>query len=193
MKKSSQNTILALSVFALSAPAFADVQQGVSSDPQSQASTPNGTIFDPPCVFIETLPLQGGAYLNPASNAFYVFGNGGVLDECSNFQVTGYSSPNFLAWNCNATNIDGSVPALPELIFFTTPQTEVSMNIGSAGFAGQPAGIIAYDAGFTQIGNDVITTGPALQNVLVNAGAPRISAVLIFGPCALVADDISYN
>jgi hypothetical protein len=184
---------LAAGALALSAPVFADVDGGVSSDPQAKSATTNGTNFDPPCLFGQSLPLQGGAYLNPASNAFYLFGNAGVLNECSNFAVTGQSSPNFLAWNCIAANADGTIPELPELIFFATPQSQVSMNIGDGVDVGQNAGILVFDAAFNQLGFDTITTGPALQNVSVNLGAPRISAVLIFGPCRLVADDIRYN
>ena len=192
MKNSSCTTILAATALALSAPVFADVEGGISSDPQTRSSTPTGSNFDPPCTFAESLPLQGGAYLNPASNASYLFGNPGLLHECSNFGVTGQSSPNFLAWNCAAVNLDGTIPGLPALIFFGTPQTQVSMNIGDGSLVGQNAGIFAFDAAFNTVGFDAIITGPALQNVFVNVGAPMISVVLIFGPCTLVADDISY-
>ncbi|MFB3828160.1 MAG: hypothetical protein ACE15B_15430 [Bryobacteraceae bacterium] len=183
---------LLLIAFVAVVSAIAQVQNGVQIGPVPSTVTPNGMNFDPPCLFADTLPLASSLYLNPKSKAYFATGNGSVLNECSNFQVTGYSAPNFLAWNCNSANFDGTVPKLPEFIGFTgLPVTSVQVKVGSSTDAGKSAALVAFNANFTVIAQQTVTLQPALQ--LLSTMAKGTAFVAIYGPCIMVADDLSYN
>jgi hypothetical protein len=56
---------------------------------------------------------------------------GAVLDECGGFGVTGHSSPNFLAFNCDTELSDDGIPCPPEIIEFATPKSQVRFSAGS--------------------------------------------------------------
>lgn len=56
---------------------------------------------------------------------------GAILNECSNFDVTNYSSPNFLAFNCWATLMNGGCPCTPEIVDFSSPVVFVSVLVGA--------------------------------------------------------------
>lgn len=176
------------SVF-LAFPAWAQFQDGVSTEQVGpQVARPRFINFDPPCAFAETLPLQTAPYMNPGTKIFFVRGEGAVLDECSNFLVSGHSPPNFLAWNCTATNFDGTKPALPAEIKFLEPVSTVSIKVGSASFAGVNARLIAFDSAFNQV--DVAATPLASNLKTLTVMAPEIRYVRLAGPCAMVADNL---
>jgi hypothetical protein len=164
------------------------IRNGVSEGVVIQVARPGLINFDPPCGFAETLPLQDAPYLNPATRAFFARGWGVVLNECSRFGVTGYSPPNFLAWNCDATNFDGTRPALPAEIHFLTSVSEVSVRVGSAANAGSTARLVAFNASLTRIDGAQTTLAPDLKTLSVSASAIR--SVRLIGPCIMVADDL---
>jgi hypothetical protein len=96
---------------------------------------PNSLTFDPPCGFRNALPVSKYPYKHLG---FSFKGNGAVLNECSNFFVTGYSPPNFLAFNCESDPlVNGKVPSLPLKITFKPPVSSVSFRIGSSSSAGE--------------------------------------------------------
>jgi len=170
-------------------PAFAgDVVDGVSDTALPQAQ-PGNIDFDPPCLFIDTLPLL--VYMHTNTRALFVAGNGAVLDECSGFGVSGHSPPNFLVWNSGATNFDGSVPALPELIAFTQTVSGVSMKVGSATSAGKTAVLIALNPSFGVVDFDTVTISSAMQSLSVSGS--NIAFAVLAGPSVLVADDLVFN
>jgi hypothetical protein len=158
-----------------------------------QPTEPAAISFDPPCVFAETLPLQ--TYMHAATNAIFAFGNGAVLDECSNFDVIGHSPPYFLAWNANSTNQDGSVPALPEFIFFPSTVSTVSMNVGVGFGVTGTAVLVAFDAGFNVVDVATAPISQTMQNLTVNAAVIQAVALITSGASqpVLVADDLSFN
>jgi hypothetical protein len=162
-------------------------RNGVYEGVVIQVARPGFINFDPPCVFKETLPLQDAPYMNPATRAFFARGWGAVLNECSEFSVTGYSPPNFLAWNCRTTNFDGTRPALPAEIHFLTSVSEVSVKVGSEANAGSTARLVAFDASLTRLDGAQTTLAPGLKTLSV--GAPGIRLVRLTGPCIMVADD----
>jgi hypothetical protein len=57
-------------------------------------------------------------------------GSGAVLNECSNFQVTGYSPPNFLAFNCQVGLSTGAKAKLPETMSLKYDAASVSFLVG---------------------------------------------------------------
>jgi hypothetical protein len=170
-------------------PVWAQIRDGVSTDDVGiQVAQPRFINFDPPCVFAQTLPLQTGPYMNPGTRVFFVRGEGAVLDECGGFGVSGHSPPNFLAWNCNASNFDGTRPALPAEIKFLNPVSRVSIKVGGASAFGLRARLIAFDSTFSQIDAASATMTNNLTTLTVDA--PGIRYVRLNGPCVLVADDL---
>lgn len=165
----------------------AQIRNGVSATVLAQVARPGFIDFDPPCQFSQTLPLQNAPYMNPATRSHFARGEGAVLDECSGFGVSGFSPPNFLAWNCNATNFDGTRPALPAEIHFLNRVSEVSIKVGSLAAAGRRARLVAFDAAFSQIDAASTTLAANLQTLTVSA--PEIRFVRLLGPCIMVADD----
>jgi hypothetical protein len=58
------------------------VQDGISIyDVETQVAQPGTINFDPPCGFRQTLPLQTAPYLNPVTKAYFVRGEGAILNE----------------------------------------------------------------------------------------------------------------
>jgi hypothetical protein len=152
-----------------------------------QVARPGRIDFDPPCSFAETLPLQDAPYMNPATRAFFARGWGAVLNQCSGFSVTGFSPPNFVAWNCEATNFDGTTPALPAEIHFLSSVSEVSVKVGSAANAGSTARLAAFDAFLNRVAVASTTLDVDLKTLTVSA--PGIKSVRLTGPCIMIADD----
>jgi hypothetical protein len=173
---------------ATSAALTDQARNGVYEGVVTQIAQPRFVNFDPPCAFAATLPLQDAPYMNPATRAFFARNSGAVLNECANFSVTGYSRPNFLAWNCEATNFDGTRPALPAEIHFLTSVSEVSVRVGSAANAGNTARLVAFDASLTRVDGAQTTLAPGLKTLTVSA--PGIRSVRLTGPCIMVADDL---
>ena len=141
-------------------PAHADIVAGVSvngalpppiqapphdAGTQSMATQINFDDAVQPCVFLSTSPLRTSYQAQGV-----VFSGGGPLDggailnQCGNFSVTGYSAPNFLAFNPTVVMMNGGVPGSPQHIAFTTPVITVEMKIASGG--GGIVTLIALDA-----------------------------------------------
>ena len=166
-----------------------DVVEGVSSNPAAYSSVPGFLDFDPSCVFGSSIPIM--LENHPSTNLLFAGGNGAVLDECGGFGVTGHSSPNFLAWNCTATNADGSVPELPGIMFFPSPVSAVELLVGSSSGSGATATLVALNSSFNPVAFDELTLSTTMQTLAVQA--PAIKAAVLLGPCVMVADDITYN
>ncbi len=191
----------ALTLGLVAAGALAQVENGVQVGPELPTGSgptgqePQGGFinFDDapqPCVFAETVALtteyaaQGVVFSGPGGND-----GGAVLDECSNFGVTGYSPPNFLAFNTSAILSDGGVARGPETMTFTPPATTVSILAGH-----DAAGLITMDcedSGGTSVGTDSLNGASALATLSV-AAAEIAACVLSFpGPLA-VFDDLTF-
>ena len=149
-----------------------------------------------PCLFMDTVALL---FKFPSMPAIYLGAsgppNGGaILNECSNFDVTGHSPPNFLAFNADATLEDGGIPSLPEILWFAwAPVLAVQVNAGvGTGITG-PVAMIALDANLTVVGGDAIMVASQLQTLRVQA--PRITFVVFLdlglSTPSLVLDDLA--
>ncbi len=171
-----------------------EITGGVSTSGSGVTALEGNISFEPPILFGSTLPLE--TYMNSATNAIFVGGNGAVLEEGSSFGVTGHSPPNFLAYNVLGTNVDGSVPALPAIIYFPSMVTRVSLNAGDGASTGNVI-LAALDAGFSVVATDIKAITPALQNLSVNYNA-GIQAVVVVGQFTgndkrMVLDDLVFN
>lgn len=149
-----------------------------------------------PCLFMDTValvfkfPSMPAIYLGPGGPP-----NGGaILDECSNFDVTGHSPPNFLAFNAEATLEDGGIPSLPEILYFAwIPVSAVQVNAGVGfGYTG-PVAMVALDANFTMLGWDYIMVASQLQTLSVRAPGIRFVVFIDLGLSRqwLVLDDLA--
>ncbi len=147
--------------------------------------------IDAPDFFINTNPCQNEYngysidFEGPSIND-----GGAILNEGSSFGVTGYSPPNFLAFNTGSMMANGGVPQGPETIYFYETVSYVEMLAGSAN-----AGLIemtAYDINNNLIGHKQITGSNALQ--IINIAAENISKVVIqFTGTWLVLDDLFFD
>jgi len=181
-----------IAVLMLVAPAWAqNVENGIGTDDvEALAATPTGMNFDPPCAFSETLPLMAAPYMDPSTQSHFMDGEGAVLNQCSNFGVSGFSAPNFLAWNCNARNLDGTRPILPAEIRFLTPMSSVSLKVGSSTSAGSTIRLQVFDAARNLIGSNNFSLTAAMQTLAVAASGIRYA--VLSGACVVVADDLAY-
>ncbi len=145
-----------------------------------------------PCTFGETVALSGeyealGAiFSGPAP-----LDGGGVLNECSNFGVTGFSAPNFLAFNCNVAFPGGGNAEGPERVDFTEPMMFVEFRAASASFAGALIQITAYTAGDQMVDQNSLSLSSTGQWLSVSG--PNIAWVEISGPCIFILDDFGFS
>src|ERR1041385_3186721 len=131
---------------------------------------------------------QGVRFSGPGA-----YNGGGVLNECGNFGVSGYSAPNFLAFNNGAHFINGGTPVGPELILFTTA-TYDHVQINVACVAGGQARLQAFDSNKQVIATSIINLSSTLATVSVDDpnGRASIKAVkLMTNQSVWVADDLS--
>jgi hypothetical protein len=98
----------------------------------------------------------------------------------------------WLTWNCNAANVDGSVPELPQVIVYSGGRvTRVSVTVGSNTNAGQTATLGALDASFNVLDVRSVTLSSAMQ--ALSTSAPGTALSVLLGPCVMVADDLTFN
>lgn len=198
-------SLLAVLIIVLPTPAFGGIANGVvvpGASPSAPAAGPV-TVTPPPagatiinfddfsaqCLFEDSEPLTsryaslGVNFRGPVPES-----GGAILDECSNFSVTGYSAPNFLAFNTGSLLSGGGVPEGPETMTFTNPASWVQINVGNENAGtitlacfvdGSPAGSASV------IGASALTT--------LSVSAPGItSCTLSFTGSLLVADDLAF-
>lgn len=177
------------------------VEGGVPHDPvapvpyQPPARAATWIRFDDltgPCLFNETNALRdeyatlGVHFTGPGP-----LDGGGVLGECSAFGVTGYSSPNFLAFHRSATLASGGVAAPPETIAFDTPIAYFEAKVGSYSSAGSTVTITGYSAGGTLAATDSAVLAPEMQTVVITA--TDILTVVVDTPAQVfVLDDVAF-
>jgi hypothetical protein len=115
-----------------------------------------------PCLFVQTTRLVSLDALK-FKGATGTNNGGAVLNQCGGFGVSGFSAPNFLAFNDGARMADGSVPSLPEKITFPG-NYNVSLAVGSAASAGRILKLQAKSStGLSQ--TRLVALTPGLQRV----------------------------
>jgi Secretion system C-terminal sorting domain len=133
-----------------------------------------------PCLFNDQVPLTN----EYAGQGVIFSGAGEVLDECSNFGISNYSSPNFLAFNTG-------IPAPgPETMSFSPAISSLSLWAGSANAA--TITLNAYNAANILVDQDVILATDALQQMSVS-GAGIVTAVISFTGTWMCVDDLAFD
>jgi hypothetical protein len=133
---------------------------------------------------------RGVTFAGPTAN------NGGaIIDYSGNFNVTGFSTPNFFAFNTGASFSIGGVPAGPETLSFSPPVRAIRMMAGAVN-----AGTItlqALNVNGSFLAGDTVTGQSALQllEVYGNMSGEAIicRAVIAFTGTVLVIDDLSFD
>ena len=150
-----------------------------------------------PCGAMDTNPLRKTykdykvTFKGPSDS------DGGIIvDECSNFSVSGYSPPNFLGFNCNAEMENGGLARGPETVIFSTTVRTVCLKIGSNSSAGQQIKIQAKNVDGRTVAEQTATLASAMQSVCL-APSKVIKKVIIGEPdntpCIFIVDDITYS
>ena len=161
---------------------------------RTEAGTIQAIGFDDqtaPCWFAETIALtdayfsQGVMFRGPGGND-----GGAIIDECGLFNVTGYSPPNFLAFDIGSTMANGAVPQGPETLTFGPVASSVSILAG-----GESAGTIqleCFDVFHASLGTDTLVGTSNLQELEVVA--PGIASCMVsFTGSVAVFDDLEYD
>ena len=161
---------------------------------------PNSLNFDDmtPCLFVETVPIPPTFYKH---FGFTIKGpneksGGAVLNFCSGFDVTGYSSPNFLAFDCGAVLSTGGKPFLPEKIFFTSKVRGVSLKIGGGQNAGESIALTAKTDSGKIVDTETVILTAEMQTIILTSTKRNIKRLFITLPagsnaCSFVIDDIT--
>jgi hypothetical protein len=153
-----------------------------------------------PCEFALTnaarseYAAQGVTFSGPGNDG------GGILDQCSDFGVSGHSSPNFLAFNSGLVGyyLNGGTPGLPQAILFSPPASNVQFNAGSGNKVGVPFLLVeAFDSTDTSLGSVTPTVTAVLSAVsLPYTGIAKIE-ITSTGPdwydYDFVIDDLSFE
>jgi hypothetical protein len=147
-----------------------------------------------PCVFAETGPIRdedlgfGVSFSGPGP-----VDGAAVVDECGNFGVSGHSSPNFLAVNCNSLMQNGGTPWGPETLTFTETIVSCSVLVASNSGQGSQLSMDAYDAGGGLVATDTIVLAPNMQLLGVAGAGIKTVVVGSTQPCVWVLDDLGFD
>ena len=147
-----------------------------------------------PCSFFETAALRA----QYSSQGVVFWGNGpndggAVLNECSNFSVSGHSAPNFLAFNSGAGYAGGGTAGAPEFIRLLLPSVVSHFEVrAGTGFGGGTFTLTGVRANGTVVATTTITLTPALQTVAVD-GAGIVGATITSTSVGFVVDDLKAN
>lgn len=201
MKTLSTLTALALATLSIAAQAQGPVRAGTQAGAARVAAisaprvvlpeavnTINFDSISAPSLFFETTALAavGSVLFNGSSTS--ALNGGAVLDDLSGFGVTGYSAPNFLAFNCEATMLDGGVPKAPETIQFPTEVRSVSLKIGSGTSTGS---VVLWGIGSGGAERKSLSVSSGLTTVTFKK--PLTHILIASAPCTFVLDDIVYT
>ena len=220
MKRALLLTLTLVGAIALAVPALAGTARGAANgvaldltpaqgEPNASfetaplGSTGSGTGYTgvddmTPCYFLYTVPLTKTWY---KSYGIQVKGpsspdGAAVLDECGQWSITGYTGPNILAFNCQATMANGGRPIGPETLLFTPPVDAVQLSIGSGADAGAIVEISAKTAEGGSVDFETVTLTSSMQTVFLN-GAKKIKKVIIGGgssnACIFAVDNLYWG
>lgn len=145
-----------------------------------------------PCNFSDTVALRD----EYASQGVHFRGNdavngGGILNECGNFGVTGYSPPNFLAFNPIARFSDGGIPTPPQYIYFDDPVGGIRIKAG-AGLGGTLR-MTAYNTSHQVVGSKTLAMTPALQTLTIVGQDIKGVVIKLEGVNDFVIDDLEWR
>jgi hypothetical protein len=194
-------------VLALSGVALADYVNGVQAggdfgelpgyptdNPAYRARTAVLIDFDDvtaPCAFSQANPLRD-EYLGVGVSfaGLAPLDGGAVLNECGGFVVTGYSAPNFLAFNSSAIMANGGWATLPETATFTAPVFHVSCLVGAG--SGHTLTLTALDGSGAMVDESAVDLATEMQVISVD-GCGIMSVTFESTSSIVIIDDFGFD
>jgi hypothetical protein len=145
----------------------------ILSSPSLPSPPAGATLIDfddltAPTAFVETVRLTdryamlGVIFEGPGGND-----GGAILDEGSNFGVSGHSSPNFLCFNNGASLSDGGIPQCPETLHFEPSISSIQALVGAGHSVGQVT-IEAFNASNELVDSATITLSSLMTPIAVS-------------------------
>jgi hypothetical protein len=144
-----------------------------------------------PSVFSATSALAAVGTVKFDGSSVATKNGGAILNSGSNFGVTGFSAPNFLAFNCAATMSNGGKPDIPEIITFPRVVRNVSIRAGSGLSAGKNLKMFGIGPGGVQVREVVLA--PAMQTVTFTKPLQRLLVSSETDACTFVLDDLKWS
>jgi len=163
----------------------------LSTIPAAASNIINFDSVGAPPLFLETVALRFVGDVSFNGSSLKPLNGGAIVNEGGNFGVTGYSAPNFLAFNCGAVMSDGGIPQLPEVIRFPEEVTGVSLKIGTGILSGKR--VTLSGIGSLGIEDRTVLLSSALKTVRFTKPLTHISMRGLSGACILVVDDITWK
>ena len=204
MRRSSLSAIgVAMVLVLMPGAAAAQVENGVQTGATAgtpategfRASVPGDIDFDDGtqhCEFASAVALTteystfGVVFSGPGGND-----GGAILDQCGGFTVTGFSPPNFLAFNVGSSLLNGGIPRGPETLTFSQTVNTMTIN-GGHGSSGTIT-LECFNGAGAPVGSQTVTGTVALQPLTVTATGQIASCVLSFTGTVAVFDDLTYD
>lgn len=117
--------------------------------------------------------------------------DGGAIGSDETFlPISGYSPPNFLSFNCNATMLNGGTPCPPETLSFDPPVTAVTMV--AIGTEGTTMTVVGYDGG-TEVDNDAAGLSSTAETLTVSGSSITRIVIDYESIYTVVVDDIEFT
>jgi hypothetical protein len=138
-----------------------------------------------PPYFVNTKALRDR--YAPLGVRFSAPGNdgGAILNESSNFGVSGYSGVNFLAFNAGVLMSDGGNPQFPEKLTFQHPIGRFQFNVGDA-FESSTVTATAYDRNDNVVTSDFVAPLNAMQTVVLEGRQITTVVITTTGTAAII-------
>ena len=158
----------------------------------AQAGLINFDDVSAPCNFLDMVALRD----EYASLGVHFRGNdalngGGILNECGNFGVTGYSAPNFLAFSRVGQFSDGGHPIPPQSIYFDNPVGGVRIKAGSE--TGGTVKMTAFNTSHQVVGSQTLAMTPELQTLTIVGQDIKGVVIKVDGGDYWVIDDLQWR
>ncbi|HEY2772863.1 MAG TPA: dockerin type I domain-containing protein [Candidatus Binatia bacterium] len=145
---------------------------------------------DAPFAFSDTNALRdkyaalGVTFTAPGDNGV------AILDDASAPGVSGFSAPNFLAFNKQGTLADGGAPVLPETLLFDPPVAHVAIEVGD--YQLSTISIEAFDAGDQSLGTDSVQASDQMQPLAIDASG-IVRVVVTSDGVQGILDDLEFG
>ena len=162
----------------------------------------NGSAITAPTLFSHFLLPGFGAFAltdEYASLGAVWAGNGAILSKPSNFGATGFSSPNFLAYNSDTVFEDGKSVGATDTVSFSSAKSEVSFNVGQ-GDGPDFNGLEEFFARALDAAGNVLdflsftpTTSDVVQVLLTGDDIHSVEYGLSDGTGTFILDDLSFT
>lgn len=143
-----------------------------------------------PLLFADTLPLTDRYAAQGVVFGGVDGGGGAILDADGSPGTTGFSPPNFLAFNDEAVLANEAVPGFPETITFDPPVRQVAFRIGD--FFPAVVTVDAYDGAAALLDSQTIVIGKVMQKVVLE-GAGIASVVVTSGGPSAAIDEVAFS